>query len=47
MSEAAHAPNGKLLSPFNIIAGLILVVGAGIIALRFAKGPRSHHEPHP
>jgi len=38
MSEAAHAPTGKLLSPFNLITGIILLVGGAIVALRFAKG---------
>ncbi len=38
MSEAAHAPRGKLLSPFNVIAGLILAVGGAIVLLRFVQG---------
>ena len=38
MSEAADAPRAKPFSPFNIIAGFILVVGGAIIVLRFVKG---------
>ncbi|MFW5739674.1 MAG: NrfD/PsrC family molybdoenzyme membrane anchor subunit [Myxococcota bacterium] len=38
MSEAAQATRGKLLSPFNVIAGIILLVGGAIVLLRFAKG---------
>ena len=38
MSDAVHSPRGKLLSPFNVIAGIILLVGGGIILLRFAQG---------
>ena len=38
MSQPAVAPPGKLMSPFNIVAGLILAVGAGILLYRFTQG---------
>lgn len=38
MSEAVQGARPKLISPFNIVAGLILAVGAGIVLLRFTKG---------
>ncbi len=31
-------PNGSLLSPFNLITGVILIGGAVILAIRFIKG---------
>lgn len=31
-------PKGKLITPFNVIAGVIIAVGAVLIVLRFAKG---------
>jgi Ni/Fe-hydrogenase subunit HybB-like protein len=31
-------PKGKLITPFNVITGIIIVVGLGLIVLRFAKG---------
>jgi Ni/Fe-hydrogenase subunit HybB-like protein len=31
-------PKGKLITPFNIIAAIIIVVGVGLIILRFAAG---------
>ncbi len=31
-------PKGKVLTPFNVITGIIILVGIGIIAVRFAKG---------
>jgi len=31
-------PKGKLLTPFNIITGIIIVVGVALIVIRFAKG---------
>ncbi|MFH1132728.1 MAG: Ni/Fe-hydrogenase cytochrome b subunit [Pseudomonadota bacterium] len=34
----SSAPQKRLFTPFNLIAGFILVIGAGIILLRFAKG---------
>jgi hypothetical protein len=37
MSEAVQT-RGKLFTPFNLIAGVILLVGAGILLLRFTQG---------
>jgi len=31
-------PKGKVITPFNVITGIIIVVGLGLIVLRFAKG---------
>src|SRR3989304_10467229 len=31
-------PKGRILTPFNIIAGIILLVAAVLLTLRFAKG---------
>ena len=31
-------PKGKILTPFNIIAGIIVVVGVVLIVIRFAFG---------
>ncbi len=31
-------PKGKILTPFNVITGIIIVVGLALIVLRFAKG---------
>jgi Ni/Fe-hydrogenase subunit HybB-like protein len=31
-------PRGKVITPFNIITGIIILVGIGLIVLRFAKG---------
>jgi len=31
-------PKGKILTPFNVITGVIILVGLAIIVVRFAKG---------
>ena len=31
-------PKGKLITPFNIISALIIIVGVVLIVIRFAKG---------
>ncbi|MGB7630277.1 MAG: NrfD/PsrC family molybdoenzyme membrane anchor subunit [Candidatus Deferrimicrobium sp.] len=31
-------PRGKVLTPFNVVTGIIIVVGIAIIAVRFARG---------
>ncbi len=38
MSDEAQAPTGKLFSPFNIIAGFILLTGGIVVLLRFTEG---------
>ena len=37
MSDSRQ-PGGSLLTPFNLVTGLILAVGFGVMALRFVKG---------
>lgn len=38
MSGESNTANKSLVTPFNIVTGIILIVGFGITALRFTKG---------
>jgi Ni/Fe-hydrogenase subunit HybB-like protein len=43
-------PRGKLLTPFNVITGAVMLLGAAILVLRFAKGLGAimgDHQEHP